>query len=75
MSRSQDRKDAAKRLGVVLQGEYKLLAMAVGEEAIQVAAMKLGETFNSNIEFICWVLKEYGGVEQIPFQPVTKKTS
>jgi hypothetical protein len=29
--------------------------------------MELGQTFNDNIDFICWVLKEYGGADQMPF--------
>lgn len=70
MSRVHDRKNASKVLGVTLQAEYRKLLEASGTDEIQNAAIKLGDTFNSNIEFVIWVLKEYGGVQQIPFQPV-----
>jgi hypothetical protein len=64
---SRDRKQAAKILGITMQAQLRALLEAQGEEAIQRAAIQLGDTFNRNSEFICWVLKEYGGVEQMPF--------
>lgn len=63
----RDRKEAAKRLGIALQADYRRMLEAIGQEEITKAAMLLGENFNNNIEFICWCLKEYGGVEQLPF--------
>lgn len=68
MSAARDRKEAAKRLGFALAAKYRKMLEAEGPEAINVAAMDLGSCFNDNIEFIIWVLKEYGGVEQMPFQ-------
>lgn len=67
MSASRDRKEAAKRLGFALAAKYRAMIEANGEEEIQKAAIDLGGCFNDNIEFIMWVLKEYGGVEQMPF--------
>jgi hypothetical protein len=67
MTASRDRKEAAKILGITMQAQLLALHQAVGMEAIQTAAIQLGDTFNRNSEFICWVLKEYGGMEQMPF--------
>ena len=67
MSKAQDRKEAARRLGIALQADYRRMLEADGQEAISEAAMQLGQTFNNNIEFITWVLKEFGGVQQMPF--------
>lgn len=64
---SRDRKEASKRLGFALQAAYRRLIEAEGEKAISLASVELGVMFNSNIEFIFWVLKEYGGVQQMPF--------
>lgn len=67
MSASRNRKEAAKRLGTTLTVQHRNLLEADGESDISEAAVILGRTFNDNIEFICWVLKEYGGVSQMPF--------
>jgi hypothetical protein len=67
VSAARDRKEAAKRLGNVLTGQKARLDAAAGNDAISLAAMELGQTFNDNIDFICWVLKEYGGADQMPF--------
>lgn len=68
MTAARDRKQAAKILGITMQSQLRALIEAEGDDAIQMAAIQLGDTFNRNAEFICWVLKEYGGVEQMPFQ-------
>ncbi len=68
MSASRDRKEAAKHLGIALQAEHRALLAAGSPEEIQQAAFKLGKTFQDNIEAICWFLKEYGGVEQMPLE-------
>lgn len=67
MTASRDRKQASKILGITMQAQLRTLLEAQGDEAIQRAAIQLGDTFNRNSEFICWVLKEYGGAEQMPF--------
>lgn len=67
MTAARDRKTAAKILGITMQAQLRALLEAQGEDAIQIAAIRLGDTFNRNSEFICWVLKEYGGVEQMPY--------
>jgi hypothetical protein len=67
MSAARDRKQAAKVLGITMQAQLRALVDAEGTDAIQMAAIQLGDTFNRNSEFIVWVLKEYGGVEQMPF--------
>lgn len=67
MTASRDRKEAAKRLGIALAADFRRMVEASGEEEIGAAAMVLGQNFNTNIEFIIWVLKEYGGVDQMPF--------
>lgn len=68
MSASRDRKEAARNLGIALTVDYRRMLEATGQEEITAAAIVLGQHFNDNIEFICWVLKEYGGVDQMPFQ-------
>lgn len=67
MSASRDRKQAAKILGITMQAQLRELQQASGQEAIQFAAIRLGDTFNRNSDFICWVLKEFGGADQMPF--------
>ena len=61
------RKEAAKQLGVALQAKYRSMNEATTNDEIEIAAIDLGNCFNENIEFICWALKEYGGVKQMPF--------
>lgn len=67
MTAARDRKEAAKRLGIALAADFRRMVEANGPEEINQAAMTLGTNFNTNIEFIIWVLKEYGGVSQMPF--------
>ena len=62
MSATRDRKQAAKILGITMQAQLRALLEAQGEEAIQMAAIQLGDTFNRNIEFVINVLKDYGGM-------------
>lgn len=64
------RKEASKRLGLKLMKEYRALVEANGTEEIQAAAIELGNTFNSNVEFIINVLKAFGGME-VKFEPLT----
>lgn len=68
MSASRDRKEAARKLGIALGIQHRRLVEASGDEAISAAAVNLGQTFNDNIEFIVWVLKEFGGVPQMPIE-------
>lgn len=70
MSPARQRKEAAKRIGLALQREYRALAGAVGQDEIQTAAIRLGDNFNTNVEFIINVLKDYGGLEA-KFEPMT----
>lgn len=72
MIASRDRKEAAKRLGIALGADYRRLLEATGDEEISAAAVKLGQTFNDNVSFICWVLREYGGMQQMPFERARK---
>lgn len=65
------RKEAAKRLGLKLQKDYRGLVEAVGSDEVSTAAIVLGDTFNSNIEFIINVLKDYGGME-VKFEPMAR---
>jgi|SRR6185369_2534307 len=60
------RKVASKNLGIALQAAYRRMIEANGNDEIQVAAIELGQLFNTNIEFVIWVLKAYGGVQQMP---------
>jgi hypothetical protein len=60
------RKVASKNLGIALQTAYRRLIEANGSDDVQVAAIELGQVFNTNIEFIIWVLKEFGGTNQMP---------
>lgn len=69
MSNARNRKAAAGRLGLEFQKRHRALALAVGEDEIAQAAVNLGQLFQDNIEFVVWVMKEFGGIEQLPFQP------
>lgn len=62
MSALRARKDHAKRVGVALTNDYRALVEASGPDEVQVAAIQLGNTFNTNIEFIINVMKAYGGL-------------
>lgn len=66
------RKTASARLGLALQRDYRALVEANGQEEVTAAAITLGDTFNTNIEFIINVLKHYGGME-VKFEPLTKR--
>lgn len=57
------KRDMSRRLGVELARLHKDLAEAQGEDNIQTAAILLGAKFNEHIEFICVVLKEFGGLK------------
>ena len=70
MSAARDRKEAAKRLGVALGAQCRRMLEASGQEEITRTSMECGELFLENMEFIVWILKEYGGVQQMPFQPI-----
>lgn len=70
--KARDRKIASKNLGIALQSKYRAMLEASTNDEIQFAAIDLGNCFNENIEFIFWVLKEYGGVTQMPYQPPKK---
>lgn len=69
MSIARKRKAAAARLGIEFQRRYERLALAVGEDEISLRAVELGEIFNTNIEFIIWVLKHHGGLNPTPITP------
>lgn len=66
------RKEASKRLGLKLYKDYRALVEASGNDEIQVAAIELGNTFNTNVEFIINVLKAYGGMD-VKFEPLTNR--
>lgn len=68
-NKSRDRKAAAKSIGFDLQAKYRAMLTATTKDEIENAAIDLGATFNTQIEFIIWTLKEYGGVVQLPFEP------
>lgn len=68
------RKEASKRLGLKLMRDYRNLVEASGSDEIQAAAIELGNTFNTNVEFIINVLKAWGGME-VKFEPLTTRTS
>lgn len=69
MSNARNRRAAAGRLGLEFQKRHRALALAVGEDEIAQAAVNLGQLFNDNIEFVVWVMKEFGGIDQPAFQP------
>lgn len=62
------RREASKRLGLELSKRYEKLCLASGEDEVSRAAVELGALFNENIEQICWFLKEYGGMQQLPLE-------
>lgn len=67
------RREAAKRLALKLQSDYRGLVEASGTDEVQAAAIALGATFNANIEFVINVLRDYGGLEA-KFEPLTRKS-
>lgn len=71
MSAARARREASKRLALAMGTKYRALVEAVGEDAIQNAAIELGVLFNTNIEFVINVLRDYGGLEA-KFEPMTK---
>jgi len=73
VSPTRARKEASKRLALKLQSDYRALVEASDTDAVQTAAIILGDTFNSNIEFIINVLRDYGGLEA-KFEPMTRKS-
>jgi hypothetical protein len=72
VSVARARKEAARRLGIDLQNKYRALVEASGQEEIEAAAIILGDAFNSNIEFIINVLKDWGGLD-VRFEPMTSR--
>jgi len=72
MSVARKRKAAAARLGLEFAARYERLALAIGEDEIQLRAIELGEIFNTTIEFVIWVLKEYGGLNPRRPEPIRK---
>lgn len=74
MSAARARKEASKRLGIAIMRDYRALVEARDQDEIQIAAIQLGNTFNTNIEFIINVLKAYGGLD-VTFEPLTKPKS
>ena len=69
ISAPKQRKAAARALAVALQAKHRLLIAAELEndpEAITRAAMALAQDMNSNIEFIVWALKSFGGMYAPP---------
>lgn len=72
MSIAKQRREQAKRLGLKLGKAHEALAVAQGEEEIQAAALVLGATFNEHIDFICAVLKDYGGLRTDFPEPKTR---
>jgi hypothetical protein len=71
VSAARARREAAKRLALKLQADYRALVEANGADEVQAAAIVLGDTFNTNIEFVINVLRDYGGL-QTKFEPMTK---
>lgn len=67
MSAFRQRRELSKRLGLKLAKAHEALRDAKSDEEVQAAAIVLGATFNEHIEFVTWVLKEFGGLEQPPF--------
>jgi hypothetical protein len=65
------RREASKRLGIELQLKYEDLCNATGQDEVAHAAVLLGACFNANIEQICWFLKAYGGMKQLPLEKRT----
>lgn len=72
MSPARARREASKRLALALQAKYRALVEATGQEAVQLAAIELGDLFNTNIEFVINVLRDYGGLEA-KFEPLTRE--
>lgn len=69
MSRPQDRKEASKRLGIALQVKNRAMMLATGQEEIVKTSSDLAQHMIENIDFIVWVLKEFGGIDQMPIEP------
>ncbi len=72
MSVNRAKKEASKRLGIALEGRYRDLVLATGEDEVAGAAVELGQCFNDNIEFIIWVLKTHGGLRHLAPEMIRK---
>lgn len=72
MSVANKRKAASARLGIEFQQRYERLALASGQDEIAQRAVELADIFNTNIEFVIWVLKEYGGLNPKRPEPIRK---
>lgn len=71
MSGRRVQRAKAKAVALKLQGDYRRLVEASGRDAIENASIELGGTFNTHIEFIINVLRDYGGLEA-KFEPMTQ---
>lgn len=63
MNPARARQEAAKKLGLALQGQLRTLLEAVGEEEITAATVHLASNMYENVEFIIWALKKQGGMD------------
>lgn len=63
MNAARARRERSKRIALALQADYKALIEARGQDEIQNAAIVLGDRFNTNVDFIINVLRDYGGLE------------
>lgn len=70
MNQARARKAKAKQIALQLHANYRGLVEASGQENIEFAAIRLGDTFNTNVEFIINVLRDYGGLDA-KFEPMT----
>jgi hypothetical protein len=73
VSAARQRRERAKRIGLMLQSDYRALVEAKGTDEVQTAAIELGGTFNAHIEFIINVLRDYGGLD-VKWEPMTAIT-
>jgi hypothetical protein len=75
MTPARARREKAKHLALQFGKQYEELVTASGQQAIEFAAIRLGDTFNTNAEFILNVLREYGGLQphfekiEVPAEP------
>lgn len=72
MSRPQDRKEAAKHLGIAIHQRYENLVNAVGEDAVTMATVDLAQVMYDNVEFVIWALKKFGGLNPAPPEEIKR---
>lgn len=75
LDKPRARKAAAQALALAMQGRYRRLLEATGEDEIVVATADLAQVMYENVEFTIWALKTVAGMNPPPpevLKPISK---